>query len=303
MVHDLSQIKANKVSNTNLFSLNYNIKEIIMKEKSSSILFFIIGIMVVSISEVFGQSSNDPANHGNFFKVGIPIVHHQVKDALIAPLRWAGIGSGLGLSYMSTGPEVIHEVSLIMSVSGLKNRYKYTGYALEVSLGYTFSCMVIPAVFGSTIYLGPYIRWDGKTNFFKDWDDSHIYWFSTYEFGPSLKWSKDYKEKQNILFTMQLPFVALVSRPPENQYIDQPPLIKPSYYFKSLNKDLRLVTLNNYFSFRLQADYSYQIKSGNMIGGSWLFDYKSCKLPRYTFLVTNTLMINYYKFFGKKQMK
>jgi hypothetical protein len=271
-----------------------------MKEKTLFILFFISGIMVSSISEVFGQSSNDHIKYGNFLKVGIPIVHNQVKDNLVAPLKWDGTGSGLGISYMSTGLRVIHEVSLIMSASGLKNRYKYTGYALEVSLGYTLSCMVIPAVWGGTIYLGPQIRWDGKTNFFRDWDDSHIYWFSAYEFGPSLKLSKDYKEKQNVLFTMQLPFVALVSRPPENQYIDQPPLIKPSYYFKSLNKDLRLITLNNYFSFRLQADYSYQIKSGNVIRGSWLFDYKSCKIPRNTTIVTNIVMINYIKIFGKK---
>lgn len=75
-----------------------------------------------------------------------------------------------------------------MSVSGLKNRYKYSGYALEVSPGYTLSCKVIPAVCGGTVYLGPQIRWDGKTNFFRDWDDSHIYWFTAYEFGPSLKW-------------------------------------------------------------------------------------------------------------------
>jgi hypothetical protein len=300
MLTYISQIKESEVSNTNLFSLYSKIKEIIMKEKISFILFFIIGITVFSLSEVFGQSSDDPVNHGNFLKVGFPIVHNQVKDNLVAPLKWDGLGSGICLSYMSTGPRVIHEVSLIMSVSGLKNRYKYTGYALELSLGYTLSCMVIPAVWGGTVYLGPQIRWDGKTNFFKDWDDSHIYWFSTYEFGPSLKWSKDYKEKQNILFTMQLPFVALVSRPPENQYIDQPPLITPSYYFKSLNKDLRLVTLNNYFSFRLQVDYSYKIKSGNLIGGSWLFDYKSCKIPRNTTIITNIMMINYYKVFGKK---
>jgi hypothetical protein len=271
-----------------------------MKEKTLFILFFISWIMVFSISEVIGQSSNNPVNHGNFLKVGIPIVHDQVKDNLVAPLKWDGMGSGLNISCMSTGPRVIYEVSLIMSVSGLKNRYKHTGYALEVSLGYTISCMVNPAVWGGTFYLGPQIRWDGKTNFFRDWDDSHIYWFTAYEFGPSLKWSKDYKENQNILFTMQLPFVALVSRPPENQYIDQPPLIKPSYYFNSLNKDLRLVTLNNYFSFRLQADYSYEIKSGNMIGGSWLFDFKSCKIPRNTTTVTNIMMINYYKVFGKK---
>jgi len=267
-------------------------------------LFFIptmiVAIISVCISPVAGQTTQEANISERFLKFSLPVVHNQVKENLNAPLRWDGVGSGLGVSHMSTGPNVIHEVSFIMSVSGLKNRYKYKGYALDASFGYTLSYKVSSAGFGNTIYLGPQIRWDARINFFRDWDDSHIYWFSTYEFGPSLKWSNDQFEKQNISFTIQLPFVALVSRPSENQYIDQPPLIKPSYYFKSINEDLGLVTINNYFSFRILADYSYQIKKGNMIGSSWLFDYKSCKLPRNTTIITNIVMINYYKTFGKK---
>jgi hypothetical protein len=40
-----------------------------------------------------------------------------------------------------------------------------------------------------------------------------------------------------------------------------------------------------------------------MIGVAWFFDYKGCKLPRNTTLITNILMINYYKLLGRKQRK
>jgi hypothetical protein len=272
----------------------------VMKKNAFLILALIVVNISFCISTVIGQTNQDASISEHFLKFSLPIVHNQVKDNLVAPLRWDGIGSGLGFSWLTTGTKIIHEVCLIVNVSGLKNRYKYKGYALEASLGYSLSCKVSQGVLGGIIYLGPQLKWDSKINFFRDWDDSHIYWLNSYEAGPSLKWVKYYKEKHNVSLTMQIPFFAIISRPPEYQYIDQPPLIKPSYYFKSLNEDLRLVTLNNYFSLRLQVDYSYRIKNSNMIGGAWFFDYKACKFPRNSTLITNILMINYYKFFGKK---
>lgn len=276
-------------------------KHKVMKKNAFLILTFLVVFISFRISSVAGQTTKDTSISGQFLKFSLPIVHNQMNDNLVAPLRWNGIGSGLGFSCLATAPKVIHEVNLIFSVTGLRNRYRYKGYALEASVGYTFICKVKPSVLGGSIYLGPQIKWDGNINFLRDWDDSHIYWLNTYEFGPVMKWSKDYKEKQNITLSIQLPLIALVSRPPENQYADQPPLTKPSYYFQSLNEDLRLVSANNYFSLRLQADYSCHIKSGNMIGGSWLFDYKASRISRNITAISNILMINYYKIFGGKK--
>jgi hypothetical protein len=262
-------------------------------------ILFVVNIFIC-ISPVVGQTTKDANISGRFLKFSLPIAYNQIKDDLNSPLRWDGTGSGLGISFTSCRPKLIHEVNLIICASGQENRYKYKGYTLDASLGYILSCKVSPAGLENTIYPGAQIRWEARVNFFKDWDDSHIYWFSTYEFGPYLKWSNDHFEKQNISLSMQLPIFAFISRPPENQYTDQPPLIKPSYYFNSINDDLRIVTINNYFSLRILADYSYQIKCGNWIGCTWLFDYKSCKLPRNTTTVINIVMINYYKMFGEK---
>jgi hypothetical protein len=271
-----------------------------MKRNTFFILLLIVVNIIVYFPTVAGQTIPTASISEHFLKFSLPIVHNQVKDNLVAPLRWDGIGSGLGFSWLTTGPKIIHEVYLIVNVSGLKNRYKYKGYALEASLGYSLGCKLSRGVLGGILYLGPQIKWDSKINFFRDWDDSHIYWLNSYEAGPSLKWIKYYKGKQNVSLTLQIPFLAIVSRPPEYQYLDQPPLIKPSYYFKSANEDLKLATINNYFSLRLQAEYSYQTKNNNMIGGAWFFDYKACKSPRNSTLITNILMINYNKFFGKK---
>jgi hypothetical protein len=273
-------------------------------KKSAFLIFPLIVVNIaVCISTVIGQTTQDSSISGRFLKFSLPIVYNQVKENLIAPLRWNGTGSGLGFSWLMKKPKIIHEVCLFVNVSGLINRYKYKGYTFEASLGYSLNCRVNPEVLRGYLYLGPQIKWENQIMFFRDWDDSHIYWLNIYEVGPSLIWSKIYKEKQNISVAMQLPFFALVSRPPEYQYIDQPPLNESSYYFKSLNEDLRLVTVNRYYSFGLQTEYSYQIKNGNMIGVAWFFNYKACNFPRNTTLVTNILMINYHKLIGKKQRK
>jgi hypothetical protein len=274
----------------------------VMKKNAFLILALIVVNISFCISTVIGQTNQDASISEHFLKFSLPIVHNQVKDNLVAPLRWDGIGSGLVFSWLTTGPKIIHEVCLIVNVSGLENRYKYKGYTLEASLGYSLGCKLNQGVLGGTLYLGPQIKWDSKINFFRDWDDSHIYWSNSYEAGPSLKWIKYYKEKQNVSITVKIPFLAIVSRPPEYQYTDQPPLIKPSYYFKAMNENLRIVTVNNFYSLRFQADYSYEIKGRNMIGGTWVLDYKACKLPmgEGTTNISNILMINYYKMFGKK---
>jgi hypothetical protein len=270
-------------------------------------IFLIPALIIVNISfcifSVVGQTTRDAIISRHYLKFSLPIIHNQVKDNLVAPLRWNGTGSGLGIAYLAAGPKIIHEVCFMVNFSGLKNRYKYNGYALEAFMGYSLNLRISEEVLGGDLYLGSHIKWNGNINFFRDWDDSHIYWLSSYEAGPSLKWSYDYKEKRNFSVTVQIPLFALISRPPEYQYTDQPPLIEPSYYFKSMNENLKLVTVNKFYSFRLQADYAYQIKNGNMLGGSWILDYKSCNLPRNTTIVTNILMINYYKLFGIKEKK
>jgi hypothetical protein len=271
-----------------------------MKRNAFLILLLIVVNISVCIPTVVGQTTLEASITGRFLKFSLPIVHNQVKDNLVAPIRWNGTGSGLGFSCQITGSKIIHEVCLVVNVSGLKNRYNFKGFNLEASLGYSLTYKLIQGVLGGIIYLGPQIKYDSKINFLRDWDDSHFYWLNTYEVGPSMKWIKYCKEKQAVSLAMEIPFFAFISRPPENQYIDQPPLIKPFYYFTSMNEDLRFVTLNNFHSIRLQVDYSYQFKSGNMIGGTWFFDFKECKLPRNTTIITNTLMITYYKLFGKK---
>jgi hypothetical protein len=271
-----------------------------MKNKNFFILPIILENILFCISTIVGQTNQDSGISESFFNINLPMEHNQVNDKLVMPLRWIGTGSGLGFSYLRTSPKAYHEISLLMLVSGLKNRYHHKGYAIELTMEDILNYKVISSRSGGVIYLGPQIKWDAKFNFFRDWDDSHIYWLNSYEVGLSLKWNKYYKERQNISVSAQVPLFALVSRPPENQYTDQPPLIKPAYYFKSLNENLRFVTVNNYFSLRIHADYSFQMKSGNMIGGSWLFDYKASKISRNITSISNILMIRYYKIFGKK---
>lgn len=271
-----------------------------MKKNAFSILAIIIENLVHCISPAAGQVTQDASITGRFLKIGLPIVHNQVKENLLAPLRWDGVGGGLGIYYLMVSPKAFHEISLLMNVSELKNRYNHNGYSLEATLEYNFNCNVSSTFFSGDLFLGPQLKWDATINFFSDWDDSHIYWLNSYELGPSLEWSKNYKEKQNISITVQFPLFVIVSRPPEYQYKDQPPLIKPTYYFKSMNEDLRFFTVSNFSSLRLQANYLFRIKKDKMIGGTWIFDFKTCKLPRSTTTIKNILMLNYYKMFGKK---
>lgn len=252
-----------------------------------------IGLLLFLLSTASGQTSVSPSSGSPLLRIGIAGLHDQVKDHLIAPLRWDGIGGGLWLSYMVPRPTLEHEIDLLLPVSFLSNRYDHKAYAFGASLGYSRLWLMDPSVLGGNLYLGGQVRWSAHCQFYADWDDSHVYWLGVYGFSPSLKWSKGYESKQKVSITMEVPLLALVSRPPDYQYTDQPPLQRLGYYFEALHHNLKMTSVNEYVSLGLKADYSGQIGERTMLGATWLFKYTTCKFPQTLSMISNTLTINY----------
>lgn len=251
------------------------------------------GLLLLLQLAASGQTTDSDSPRPSLLCIGIAGLHYQVKDQLIAPLRWDGMGCGLRLSYLASSPTLEHEFDLLLPLSFLSDRYDHKGYAFEASVGYSGLCLVHPSVLGGNLYLGGQVRWNANCQFYADWDDSHLYWLNVYDVGGALKWSRDYDSDQHVSIAMQIPLLALVSRPPDHQYIDQAPLQRPAYYFEALHQDLKMTSVNEYVSFGLKADYARQVSSGTILGATWSFHYKSCKFPQRISIISNTLTFNY----------
>jgi hypothetical protein len=252
-----------------------------------------IGFLLFLQLAASGQTTDSDSPRPSLLRIGIAGLHYQVRDQLIAPPRWDGVGGGLRLSYLASSPSLEHEIDLLLPVSFLSDRYDHKGYAFEASIGYSGLRLIHPSVLGGNLYLGGQVKWNANCQFYADWDDSHLYWLNAYDVGAALKWSRDYDSDQHVSIAMQIPLLALVSRPPDHQYIDQAPLQRPAYYFEALHQDLRMTSVNEYVSFGLKADYARQVSSGTILGATWSFHYKSCKFPQRISIISNTLTFNY----------
>lgn len=252
-----------------------------------------IGLFLFLQSTVSGQAQDSGSSPPSLLRIGIAGLHYQVKDQLVAPLRWDGLGCGLRISYVDMSPAVEHEIDLLIPVSFLSNRYGHAGYAFEVCLRYSRLYSIDPSLLGGNLSLGGQVRWNAHCQFYADWDDSHLYWLNIYDIGAAIGWSKVYDEEHHLSIKMQIPLLGFISRPPDYQYIDQAPLQRPAYYFEALNRNLRMTSVGEFLSLSLNVDYSRQVSSGTILGATWSFHYTTCNFPRTISILSNTLTLNY----------
>jgi hypothetical protein len=252
-----------------------------------------IGVLLILPSVAFGQNIESDSSRPSLLRIGISGLHYQVKEQLIAPIRWDGAGFGLRLSYVACSSAIDHEIELLLPAAFLSDRYEHKGYAFGVTLGYSGLLLIRPFVLGGRLSLGAQIRWNANCQIYADWDDSHLYWLNAYDIGAAIKWSKQFERQQHVSITLQVPLLAFVSRPPEYQYVDQPPLQRPSYYFETLNQNLKMTSVNEYVSFGLQADYARQVGESTILGAAWSIQYQTCKFPQATTIISNSVTFSY----------
>ncbi len=269
-------------------------RKIRMKKWEFPVLFF-TGMLVFALaSAVSGQISGNVSVHSHTLGINLAGLHTQVKDELIAPIRWDGAGVGLGFSYIATARRSEHEIDFVFPVSFLSDRYDHQAYAWSVLLEYTGLRRIRSSFLKGSLYLGGSIGWNAGCQYYADWDDSHLYWLGVYHLGPSLKWSRSGGMKGHLSVAVQMPLFALVSRPPENQYFDQARLTRPGYYFEALHSDLKPVTLDDYISFTFKAEYRIRPGSGSSLGCAWIFHYSACNFPENIRLISNSIRFSYF---------
>ena len=253
-----------------------------------------VGLFLFLRSTVSGQTADSGSSPPSLLRIGVAGLHYQVKDQLVAPLRWDGLGFGLRFSYLAMSTAMEQEIDMLIPVSFLSNRYDHTAYAFEVSLGYSRLYVIYPSALGGNLYLGGEVRWNAHCEFYADWDDSHLYWLNVYDLAAAVQWSKDDDNGNHISIKMQIPLFAFISRPPEHQYIDQAPLQRPAYYFDALHQNMHMTSVHEYVSFGLKADYRLRVGKSTILGATWSFQYTTCKSPQTIGIISNILTFDYH---------
>lgn len=252
---------------------------------------WIMAAVMVLLATTLAKSDHPFSQPKHQIGVGLGGLHYQVKDNIIAPLRWDSFGAALELSYTVVKNTVRHKIVVRFPFASPSNRYNHEAMAGAFNIGYQYLYRINRNIFGGQLQLGGLL--DGSTNlqFYSDWDDSHIYWLTAYELGPAVMWNRSVERSHLFSLNFNLPLLALISRPPEHRYYDQGKTNKISYWFTKPHEDMKLTSIHQYLSLRLGGDYMYRVSRRFMMGVSFLISYKTTSQPKRISIVTNTLLI------------
>jgi len=251
--------------------------------------------LVIFAMAVFLTTTAAAQNYHHFSKpihqIGIDLggVHYQVRDDIIAPLRWDGIGFVGGLSYSLIGDKGRHNIDLRILYASLSSRYDHKNRVGEFNLGYSYMHRIAGNKSDRQLHLGGLIDWNYNLQYYENWDDSHFYWLNVYELGPAARWSNTIGVNHQLALSFNFSLIALVSRPPKYRYYDQ---LKLNEIYSEPHEKMELTSLHEYISIGLRGNYMYLVSRKFTMGVSYFLNYKTFSKPERISLFTNTLQLN-----------
>lgn len=250
-----------------------------------------VALMVLRMGTVHAQDDRPVSEPRRQLGIGLGGVHYQVGDRIVSPLRWDGFGAALELSYTVVHGAGRHQFAFRLPFAAPTNRYDHEAFAGALSTGYEYSHDIPGSVFGGRLHLGGFLEGNMNVQFYYDWDDSHIYWLTTYGLGPAARWDRGVGRKHRFAMRFNLPLLALVSRPPEHRYYDQGRMNTIGYWFTKPHEGMTLTSVHQYVSLRLRGDYLVRASPRLLLGASFLLSYQTFSEPQRIGIVTNMLLL------------
>lgn len=224
---------------------------------------------------------------------GLGGVYVQVRDDILAPLRWDGAGGLVTASYLINNRKRQQEIALRLPIAIVANRYDHSGFCDELSVRYDYLYDLSGDVSRGQVHLGGMLEWSLNHQLYLSWDDSHLYWLNSYAMGPVAKWSRAAGQGRNWGVRFTFPLLAFISRPPEYRYQDQEPMHKVGFWFTRPHEDMQLTSLHEFIMLDVRCDYRRRLGRKITLKAALHSAYKSYSEPEKVRLFTNTLMLQF----------
>ena len=203
----------------------------------------------------------------------------QLREELLAPLRWNGIDGSLGLEYSYQDRGHRHAVSLGVSLGYAENRFGDPAVDLLLEGDYTYQARLARFHGVGALWLGATLRYTMDWQYYLSWDQEHLYWLTTWDLGPSVAWEPACRNRHRLWFEFDFPLLALASRPPRHRDYKIGALDDAAYHFQKTNEQLTLAGPDRYNALRFKADYLYRVSAKTAIGVRYELSYRSDREP------------------------
>jgi hypothetical protein len=190
-----------------------------------------------------------------------------VRDDLVVPLGFGGVGFRVGGHYGGTAPLGWWSARLELGARYVVERYGHPGYVVDYGAEVRW-----PFQLGHGRWfagLGPALAWDTRMNRLESWDNAHGFWLASEWLGPAVRARGPVGNDWDIEVTSAVALVGFASRPPELQEHLQDPVDRVSYYLFVPFEDQQFVTVADLQVVRAEVALHPPRRPG--AGGAWSF--------------------------------
>jgi hypothetical protein len=165
----------------------------------------------------------------------------------------------LGFCYEKSKELSRQKVEFYLVVNPLKSRYDpdRASIIINPSINYRYARHVKNIKSDFQLFLGGIAGLNSHSAFFENWDDSHLYWLTSYSLGIDGILTYQKSNKNYFFFELNLPLLSLISRPPA-RFLYKVVNPKFGWVISEYHKNLRLTSIHEHFVFNLDFAYRYR---------------------------------------------
>jgi hypothetical protein len=254
---------------------------------------FLLALSLLACGESQAQDTGATATPvrllGFHFDAGL----HSFREDILVPLGFNGPGLSIGGIYTRQNGNAFFNIRLRLGVAYLKNRFSHeAGLAtLELrpallwkldhrgGIGGFWGGICVPLQINSDLGL-------------HSWDDSHLYWLTTYSIGPAGEWRKSLSQKNTAVVRMETPLIGWISRPPSYRFNKQDALTRFSFHFSEPNRALHFETVDTYRAVFLQISLKHELRR-SLLSYGLEFQYNYCNVPKKVYILNTSMILSY----------
>ncbi len=191
----------------------------------------------------------------------------SVRDDTLVPLAFTGPALAIAARYGLVSGRHMVDAELRFDFGVVLNRFGHLGAVagdgLDVS--YAHALVLQPE---RIFALGGALRFDTRTAYLAEWDDSHGYWLATLALWPQVIDAQPIADGTWLESRYQLALFGLASRPPSYRYNTPDALPHPEYWFDRIGDGTRVVSLGQLQAFDVEVLARFRA-AGAAFGQGW----------------------------------
>lgn len=239
-----------------------------------SIIIYLLTFFVIQSGFSFPPDKRDDVK--KYFGFTIGLSHTQVKEKVLNNIRHQGtfFPSPVSFNYEKIKSNSFQAFEFNIHFTGLKSRFDpdVSSLMIHPDINYRYLWKLNSSNKSIDIYLGAITGLNMQLGWYDNWDDSHLYWLTSYHLGADGRMNYKVTGKSSFYLDFSFPLVALISRPPERFLYK---VVNPEFgwMISEIHDNLQLTSVHQHFVMTLDLAYELQYSEKSKLRIFWRFYY------------------------------